>query len=133
LPAPNLSTLKLIAEANSMRAAAAQFKPVFVESGRPEDFIERLDAATETLRQSLLGKARNVGNHVGAKRGLANEIKRGRKAVDLLDTIVRAAFSDRPDVLGRWRVAKRIRAVTAISTGGTADENLAPETSPAAA
>jgi hypothetical protein len=48
---------------------------------------------------------------VGARAGLAKEIKRGRRAVDVLDTIVKAAFRDDSNVLAEWRSAKRIRAL----------------------
>lgn len=138
LPPDNLSTMKLVAEANSMRETAAKFEPLFVESGRPEDFLKQLDAAIEELRQSVLGRARNVGQHVGAKAGIAKEIKRGRKTVELLDTVVRAAFRQSPDVLAKWRIARRIRVLPTgggagpTGTGGTADENT-PDIAPAAA
>lgn len=129
-PAPNLSSKRLIDEAKAMRDAAAQFEPLFVEGGRPEDFLARLDDAIATLRESMLIKGRTLGDRVGSRKGLSAEIQRGRKAVDCLDTIVRGAFSDQPDVLERWRVARRIHRLpggSATATGGTADGNIAPE------
>lgn len=103
-----------------MRAAAAQYAPRFIESGRPDDFLAQLDAATEALRQSLLGRARNVGTHVGAKAGLVKEIRRGRKAVQLIDTCVRSAFAGKSDLLAKWRTAKRIQLVTGGPTTSAA-------------
>jgi hypothetical protein len=111
MPAHNLNPLRLIAEANAMRSAATPYEAQFVEAGRPADFLAQLDAATEAVRQSILGKARNLGQQVGARAGLAKEIKRGRRAVDVLETIVKAAFRDDPNILAEWRSAKRIRAL----------------------
>ena len=137
-PQPRLGTLRLVQEAEGIRAAVATQQEVFVSSGQPEDFLDRLDAAIEQLRQSIVGKARNVGTHVGAKRGLADEIRAGRKAVYILDTIVRAAFKGQGTVLARWNVAKRVKQASGGSlvvptTGGTAGENLAVDPQPEAA
>lgn len=111
MPAHNLNPLRLIAEAHAMRSAATPYEAQFIEAGRPADFLAQLDAATEAVRQSILGKARNLGQQVGAGAGLAKEIKRGRRAVDVLDTIVRAAFRQDSNVLAEWRSAKRIRVL----------------------
>jgi hypothetical protein len=111
MPPSDISPLKLVAEANAMRSAAALYQPQFIEAGRPADFLEQLDAAAEALRQALLGKARNVGRQVGAGAGIDREIKRGRRAIEVIDTIVTAAFRDDQNVLATWRSAKRVRAV----------------------
>jgi hypothetical protein len=130
MPAPQLSTTKLISEAKGMRDAVAGYTPVFVRNGRPEDFVEALDAAIEELRQSQLGRARNVGKGVGAKAGLTDEIRRGRQAVEMVDAIVTTAFASNGDVLARWRIARRVQGLPGgggvSATGGTADENVAP-------
>lgn len=122
MPAHNLNPLRLIAEAHAMRSAATPYEAQFIEAGRPADFLAQLDAATEAVRQSILGKARNLGQQVGAGAGLAKEIKRGRRAVDVLDTIVRAAFRQDSNVLAEWRSAKRIR-VLASGTNARNESN----------
>ena len=109
MPAPQLSTTKLIAEAMAMRDTIAPHEAVLVSNGRGADFLARLDAAIEELRQSQLGRARNVGRKVGAKAGLSQEIRRGRAAVDMLDAIVTTAFVGNQEVLAKWRAAKRIQ------------------------
>lgn len=127
LPAGNLSTTALIAEAQGIRVAIAQFEPVFVRNGRPADFLARLDAQIEELRQSLLGGARNVGRSVGAKQGMQKEIQRGRDAVRMLDAIVRTAFFGDPDVLAKWRIASRVQGVPGGGPATGAEENVAPK------
>lgn len=133
-PSQRLSTLRLIQEAGGIRAAVATQPAVFVASGQPADFLARLDAAIDDLRQSTLGKARNVGTHVGARRGLGDEIRAGRKAVEILDTIVRAAFRGQGTLLAKWKLARRVKhpaggGLSIPATGGTADENLVQEAS----
>jgi hypothetical protein len=123
MPRPNLSALKLVAEASAMRSAAALYEPQFVEAGRPEDFLAQLDAAAEAVRQSMLGKARNLGRQVGAGAGIERDIKRGRRLVEVLDTIVKAAFREDLNVLAKWRNAKRVRGITG---GGNASSDVAP-------
>lgn len=135
-PAPQLSTTKLIAEANAIRTAVSDYEPTFVKHGRPAGFLQRLDAAIETLRQSFLGKGRNVGRKVGAKEGMKQEIQRGRDAVEMLDAMVTTAFVGQREVIARWKLAKRVQGIPGgggpAATGGTAEENL-PPTQPVAA
>lgn len=134
VPNENLSTLKYCAEAKGMRAAVTPYVAAFVEAGRPESFLEQLDAAIEEVRQSVLGKARTVGQHVGAKAGMRQEIKRGRQAVELIDTIVRAGFRGKPDILARWRSAKRLRLLSGAGAGaGTTADPSSAATAPSSA
>jgi hypothetical protein len=127
LPTAQTPSQKLIAEASGIRASAAKFAPVFIENGRPEDFLERLDASIEALRQSLLVRARTVGQHVGARAGMAQTLADAQRVVRILDAMVQDGFAGNPDVLAKWRVAKRVKEVGSVrATGGTAEENLMP-------
>lgn len=131
MPEYYITPLKLIAEASAMGSAAALYEDQFVEAGRSPDFLARLDAAAEALRQCLLSKARNLGQQVGASAGIGREIKRGRSVVDVIDTIVKEAFRGDVQLLAEWRSAKRVRAVpggcNATSVDGDASHaNAAP-------
>jgi hypothetical protein len=111
LPRPNLTTTALLTQAQAFRAAAVLYETVFVNSGRPADFIAQLDAAINAVRRAFRSKATNVGKKAGAKLGLKDEIARGRRAVEMLDAIVTTGFAGNGQVLARWRSARRIRAV----------------------
>jgi hypothetical protein len=127
MPPDAISSITLADEADGVRRAVEPYAPVFVENGLPEDFLTQLERATVAVRESLLGRAASVGRHIGAKKGLEKELKRGRRAVDLLDAMVTFAFKKNPDVVARWRAAKRVQETTGPTvgaTGGTADENL---------
>lgn len=130
MPETKLATGLLLAVASGIRSTAAKYEQLFVDNGRPADFLARLDAAIEAVRRSVLGRAQNVGRHVGARAGLTQELQRGRRCVHMLDAMVLDAFEGRADVIAMWKVAKRVKEPTGPSvraTGGTADENVQPQ------
>lgn len=137
MPAPQLPVTKLLSEADAMRKAASLYEPVFVKCGRPKDFLAQLDRAMGDLRKAFLGTAAQQGTRAGASAGIVQELKEGRSAIQMLDAIVSTSFAGNPDVLTRWRIAKRIRGLPSggvepalpeiPATGGTADENAAPQ------
>jgi hypothetical protein len=122
MPKTGLGPLKLVAEATGMRKAAARYEARFINAGRPADFLQQLDAVAEEISRTALGKARNLGVQVGAGAGIALEIRRGREAIENIDTIVRAAFKGNKTVLAAWRTAKRVRVVASGAGAGASDE-----------
>ena len=132
MPPRNIATTRLVADAQAIRKAIAKYEPAFIDAGRPENFLSQLDAAISALTQSQLGKAEQKGTHIGARQGIAKEIQRGRKAVDLIDTMMTTAYATQPDVIARWRTARRIQLVIPQAAGTTADENT-PTPTPAPA
>lgn len=132
MPSQHITTTKLLGEAGAFRAAATPYEQTFVKGGRPTDFLARLDAVVEELRQAQLGKARNLGKSVGAKAGMEDEIVRGRQAVEMLDAIVTTTFVGNGELLAKWRRARRIRgASSGGNTGGAVPIVTEPTTAPA--
>lgn len=123
MPATALGVVKLLAEANAIKEAAALYQPTFVKFGRPADFIAQLSAAINAVQLSTIGHAKIIGRKVGSKAGIGQQLRRGRQAVEMLDTIVRIAFEGNDVVLAEWRVARRVRALP----GGGPTEPLTPE------
>jgi hypothetical protein len=109
LPADNIAVLRLVADALAMRESAGKYEQIFLDNGRPADFLAQLGAVTEELRQTVLRRGRNVGRHVGAKAGLTKQLTFAREAVDLLDTMVTSAFKGNAELLAKWRLAKRVK------------------------
>jgi hypothetical protein len=126
LPANTLGVTKLVAEAEAIRKVAEQYKEAFVKNGRPADFLDQLDGATEAVNQSTMGRAKNLGRQVGAKAGIAQQARRGRDAVVMLDTIVRVVFEGNDPVLRAWEVAKRVRSMPGGSSAPQAVAAPAP-------
>ena len=115
MPNASYGVVKLLADATAIAEAVAKYEPVFVKRGRPTDFLAQLKGRIDELQATTTGRATLVGRRVGARAGIAEEIRRGRKAVEVLDSIVRAAFAESDVVLARWQVAKRLQSLP----GGT--------------
>ena len=112
MPAPTLPTIKLVAVAESFHRAVTPYESLFVRSGRPADFLAQLEAATQALQQALQSKERHLATQIGAGAGLNDEIVQGRRAIKMLEAIVRTSFPTANDVLAEWRSARRIRRPT---------------------
>jgi len=136
LPRSGIGVTKLLAAAQAMIEGARQFEALFVTNGRPADFIAQFVAATAELEQVLGARGTLVGRHVGAKKGIYVMLRRGRRAVDRLDSTVRVAFEGNAVVLEKWRVAKRVQAIRGGSSQATEETTLQtppPAPQPAAA
>lgn len=129
MPRPQLTTTKLVADARGIRDVAAAYEQEFIKLGRPADFLAKLDQAIADLDNAQRAKATQLGRRVGGGEGMLEEVTRGREAMRLLDAMIGTAFVQKPDVLARWRMARRVRALAGgggPATGDTADEKLAP-------
>lgn len=111
IPRSNMPVTKLLQEARAIRSAAEQYAPVFVEKGRPEDFLAQLDAAIAAVKDSFVSRAQQAGATIAANSGISQEISRGRQAVAQLDSVVTVAFEQDDAVLTAWEVAKRVQAL----------------------
>jgi hypothetical protein len=116
MPNSGIGVTKLLHACDSMIEAARRYEAVFVASGLPADFLARITTARNDLENGLGDRATLVGTHVGARTGLEVQMRRGRRAVDRLDAVVRAAFDSDPVVLARWRTAKRVHRLPMAST-----------------
>jgi hypothetical protein len=134
MPAGNLGVFGLLSAARSIRTSISLYEPVFVKNGRPADFLEQLDAAIAALAESVDGRGGYVRRHVGAKAGIRKELSRGRRAVGMLDSIVRVAFEGQADVLAEWAVAKRVQSLPTATASATDEVPvIQPETKLSAA
>ena len=111
LPRFGIAGVKLVSEANAIRALAAKYEARFVEAGMPSDFLQQLDGAIGALNECISVKARSLGRQIGGRAGLAKEIGRGRQVVAGLDAIIQRAFRENPEVLEEWRIAKRVKGL----------------------
>jgi hypothetical protein len=130
LPRSGIGVTKLLAAAQAMIEGARQFEALFVTNGRPADFIAQFVAATAELEQVLGARGTLVGTHVGAKKGIYVMLRRGRRVVDRLDSIVRVAFEGNAVALEKWRVAKRVQAIRGGSSSAADETLLTPPPAP---
>ena len=125
LPKAGIGVIKLLAAAEAMINTAREFEPVLISNGRPADFIAQFAAAIAEVDQVLGVRGTLAGRQIGAKKGIYVMLRRGRRAVDRLDSVVRVAFEGNEVAMEKWRVAKRVQAIrggSSSSAEGTAIE-----------
>lgn len=108
MPRARIDVEGLVAAARSMKEVATPHKQVFVDSGRPEDFLEQLGAATEAIPATVDGRAKSLREARGATAGIRDEIAVARQVVRQLHAIVAPIIEDDGAAMARWRQARRI-------------------------
>ena len=111
LPKPGARALRVLQACNGMIEAVRPYEALFVARGLPADFLAQFIAARDELAAALGGRAAHIGTQVGATKGMAVQMRRGRDAVERLDAIVRASFDGDEVTLTRWRAARRVQLV----------------------
>ena len=127
LPPSGLGVVNLVAAAEAMKDAAALFPETFVTAGRPQDFLEQFDQAIQAVEDAAVGKARTVGTRIGARAGIAQQLRLGRRAVEILDPIVKIAFERNDVALAQWRSARRVHAVPVFFVSDPAPQPVETE------
>lgn len=72
----------------------------------------------------LGGRAAHIGTHVAARKELEVQMRRGRRAIDRLDAVMRASFDGDEVTLAAWRAAKRVRKVPGGSAARASEEEV---------
>ena len=112
MPRMPIGPTKALAACDGMIEAARQFEAVFIANGLPTDFLAQFVSARDALERVMGERATQIGTHVTARAGLQVQLRRGRRAVDRLDAIVRASFRGDFTTLSAWRGAKRVHLVS---------------------
>lgn len=108
MPAARIDVEGLVAAARSMRNVATAHRQVFVDSGRPEDFLEQLETATSAITAMVDGRAKSLRDSRGATAAIRDEIAAARLVLRQLHAIVAPIIEDNGDAMARWRQARRI-------------------------
>jgi hypothetical protein len=129
LPDWRLPTKRLIADAEGFLTSAARYSRQFIEAGRPENFLEQIDAAIEAVRAAVAEREASRRRHVGARAGLRQEFQAARRLLLELDVLVRESVRGNQQALAQWELAKRVQKVGTVprATGGTSTQNVDPE------
>jgi Xaa-Pro aminopeptidase len=120
LPPTKAVNQTLLAAAGAMTQAAQKEKDVFVKHGLPQDFIEQLKTCATALETAQNAKVESHRRRVTATAALRDQVKRGRKAVRLLNAILEPRLAKDPERLAAWRSAKRVRPTTAVTASDSA-------------
>jgi hypothetical protein len=132
MPKSTLAPTKVLAACSAMIEAARPFEALFISKGLPADFLAQFQAARDTLAAMRGARSSQVRRHVTARAGLFVQLRRGRRAVDQLDAIVRASFRGDFMTLSAWRGAKRVHLVP-VRVGAFVTEPVAAPVTEAAA
>ncbi len=107
LPRDNVSTDTLVTAAKAMAAAAQPYSAIFIQQGRPADFIAQLQTATQAVETAV--EAGRTGKRIrkGATSGIKSSVQAGRAAVKLLISAVTPALKQDPQLLAEWKMVTR--------------------------
>jgi hypothetical protein len=105
----------LVTAGYGMAEEARKYEQTFLTAGLPPDFIARLVAQTDALRDAMNAQSQLRAQRVKATIGLGEEARVARGALRVLDVLVRSRVKEK-EVLARWR---QLRRVTARATGST--------------
>lgn len=129
MPKLPISPVKLLAVCDGMIEAARPHEAVFVANGLAADFLAQFAAARDVLVRVMEARATQVNTHIVARKGLQLQLRRGRRAVERLDAVVRGSFRSNEVVIEAWRDAKRVHR----APGGAGNRDESATAAPAAA
>jgi hypothetical protein len=121
MPKPNATSVRLIADAGAMHAAAKVYEQTFIDAGLPADFLDQLSATAGALNTSVTNRGSTTGSQVGATQGLKAESQRGREAVKVLDALIEPKLAGNTVLLVQWNSAKKFGGKSTVVTTTTSD------------
>jgi len=134
LPPANGNSTALAARARAMGDAVKEYAGTFIAAGLPADFLTQLDDAATAVEKAVVGKGEHRSQRRGATVGIVNEVRAARKAVRVLDALVKANLNLGEPLVSEWR-----NAVQVVRGGRPASQDPAtkpptvPPTAPATA
>ena len=106
----------VINAARAMAEAAAQQSAVFVEHGLSNDFVAQLNQAANDLDTALKSRDTTRRRRLTATAGVAQQLKRGRRAVRLLNAILQPRLAQDPELLSAWESVRRVKSAPSFAT-----------------
>ena len=114
-------TQTLATAANAMAEAVTPYAEVFVESGRPADFIEQLRALARELTGMVDGKGAIKGRRRAATGSVPKQIAQAARVIRLLNAIVDPFYRRDPHTFTGWKDARRMRKFPSPSGGSVVE------------
>jgi hypothetical protein len=112
MPKGTNASQTLLAAAGAMAQAAEKHKDVFIKHGLSQQFVEQLRAAAQALSDARTARTESARRRVTATAAVKDQVKRGRKAVRLLNAILQPRLSNDPELLAAWKSAKHVPPTT---------------------
>jgi hypothetical protein len=105
LPRGRLTDQQLLATARNFAAEAGPVKAEFIRYGLPADFVEDLNADTESFERAIASQNRSTDTHVAATQAFDDGLDEGGKIVRQLDAVVRNKYRNDGATLAAWTSA----------------------------
>jgi hypothetical protein len=117
MPRMSSANERVVAAAGAMAEAAERQQSVFLEHGLAPDFIVQLRSAAAELATAMGSRDGNQRRLMEATRNVRQLMKRGKRALRLLNAILQVRLADEPSRLAAWNT---VRAVKDAGGGSTA-------------
>jgi hypothetical protein len=124
VPRHTTNSTALAARGNAMADAVAPFTQTFLDAGLSADFVAQLKAAAGELAKAVSTKGTLRAGGIGATDGIRQAVRTARKAIRVLDAMVKAQLKAQEPLVTEWRDAVR------VIRGGTARLALVPSAPP---
>ena len=105
---PRLKLLSAVSVGKLWAEHVVPLKQLFIDSGMPADFIEKLNAASEKVQQAIQDQAQSNGARLKAAIAIQHTRSQAVSAVRRLDPIMDNLLRDDPPVLAVWQRARRM-------------------------
>ena len=124
LPHMSSPNERVVSAAGAMAEAAERQQSAFVEHGLPPDFVTSLRSAAAEFATVMGTRDGNQRRRVEATATVKVLVKRGRRALRLLNAILRPRLAHDPSLLSAWdnvRAVKEARGQPAPAEGTAAE------------
>jgi hypothetical protein len=113
---------RVVAAAGAMAEAAERQQAAFVEHGVAMDFVAQLRSAAAELATAMGSRDGNQRRRVEATRNVRQLVKRGRRALRLLNAILQVRLADDPSRLAAWDNVRAVKEARGGTGGSPAPE-----------
>jgi len=111
LPRLSVAHEVVVTAAGAMAESAQKSEAAFVEHGLSLDFVAELKAAAQELNASLGARDATQRRRTTATAAVKDQLKRGRRAVRLLNAILSPRLAGDPELLAAWNNVRKIKPV----------------------
>jgi len=105
----------VVVAAGAMAEAAESKTPVFVDHGLPQDFAAQFRTAAQALDKSLGARDGTRRRRVTATAAVKDQLKRGQRALRLLNAILAPKLASNPDLLAAWDNARKFKPAASVA------------------
>ncbi len=117
MPRVSIKTEEVVAAAGAMVSAASPYADTFIQSGLAPDFLADITAHAAMVTEWAARREQADVERTGATAGLRDAIRRGRRAVAVIDALLEPMLEDNESLLATWKSAKRVPAKKGPAAG----------------